>query len=89
MVWIRGGAEKKANGTFWIGFDQVWTRGGDALTSRLCGGYSSRVVRNPGEEVGCDFELCPAVLYSGGSIYCDVRRHLVTLGVLLECIVVL
>jgi hypothetical protein len=22
---------KKVNGTFWIGFDQVWTRGGDAL----------------------------------------------------------
>jgi hypothetical protein len=29
------------------------------------------------------------VLYSAGSIYCDVRRHLVTLGVLLECTVVL
>jgi hypothetical protein len=29
------------------------------------------------------------ILYSAGSIYCDVRRHLVTQGVLLECIVVL
>jgi hypothetical protein len=30
-----------------------------------------------------------SLLYSAGSIYCDVRRHLVTLGVLLECTVVL
>jgi hypothetical protein len=32
-----------------------------STTYRLCGGHSPRVVWNPGEEVGCEFELCPAV----------------------------
>jgi hypothetical protein len=31
-------ALKKSNGTFWIGFDQVWTRGGDALSGSSPGG---------------------------------------------------
>jgi hypothetical protein len=33
MVWIRGWAEKNPTGMFWIGFDQVWTRGRDALSA--------------------------------------------------------
>jgi hypothetical protein len=38
-----------------------------STTSRLCGGYSPRVVWNPGEGVGCDFELCPAVADEGST----------------------
>jgi hypothetical protein len=38
-----------------------------STTSRLCGGYSPRVVLNPGEEVGCDIELCPAVADEGST----------------------
>jgi hypothetical protein len=38
-----------------------------STTSRLCGGCSQRVVWNPGEEVGCDFELCPAVAEDGST----------------------
>jgi hypothetical protein len=37
----------------------------------------------------CASEAAMMVLYSAGSIYCDVRRHLVTHGVLLACTVVL
>jgi hypothetical protein len=35
--------------------------------SRLCGGYSPRVVWNSGEEVGCDIELFPAVADEGST----------------------
>jgi hypothetical protein len=38
-----------------------------STTSRPCGGYSPRVACNPGEEVGCDFELCPAVSDEGAT----------------------
>jgi hypothetical protein len=38
-----------------------------STASRLCGGYSPRIVWNPGEEVGCDFELRQAVAYQGST----------------------
>jgi hypothetical protein len=38
-----------------------------STTSRFCGGYSQRVVWNPSEEVGCDFELCQAVAEDGST----------------------
>jgi hypothetical protein len=38
-----------------------------STTSRLCDGYSPRVVWLPGEEIGCDFELCSAVADEGST----------------------
>jgi hypothetical protein len=38
-----------------------------STTSRICGGYSPRVVCNPSEEVGCNFELSPAVADEGST----------------------
>jgi hypothetical protein len=73
---IIGGLSKSvaANGcpSFALSFDKApfkeclgrWL---PAITSRLCGGYSPRFVWNPGEEVGCDFELFPAVADEGST----------------------
>jgi hypothetical protein len=38
-----------------------------STTIWLCGGYSPRVVWDPGEGVGCDFELCPEVADDGST----------------------
>jgi hypothetical protein len=40
----------------------VWGDRYQCQQCRLCGGYSPRVVWNPGEEVGCDFELSRQLL---------------------------